>query len=113
MSVALLNRRSAFAATVLVAVSLLGACSASVEASKSAGISKDRLADVVKEKLEAQVGSKADSVECDGELPAKVGATQRCVLTDGDKKWGVTVTANSVEGDNVKFGVEVDDQPMS
>ncbi|AKS31713.1 hypothetical protein AFA91_07305 [Mycolicibacterium goodii] len=92
---------------------LLGACSASMEAEKKIGVPKDTLSQTVKERLEGQVGAQADSVECEGDLPAEVGATQRCVLTDGSAKYGVTVTANSVDGDNVKFGVEVDDEPMS
>ena len=44
---------------------------------------KDKLAAVVQQKLDAQVGPKADSVACDDDLPAKVGATQHCVLTAG------------------------------
>ena len=99
-------------AAALVAAGLLGACSAHVEVGKTSGVDKDKLAAVVKQKLEAQVGSKADSVVCDDDLPAKVGATQHCVLTAGGTKYGVTVTANSVEGDNVKFGVKVDDEPV-
>ncbi|WP_155915296.1 MULTISPECIES: DUF4333 domain-containing protein [unclassified Mycolicibacterium] len=105
-------KRVTVGAVMVLAAGLLGACSAHVEAGTTSGISTEQLAKTVKEKLEAQVGAKADSVVCDGILPAKVDATQRCVLTAGSKKYGVTVTANSVEGDNVKFGVEVDDKPM-
>ncbi|MBU9762936.1 DUF4333 domain-containing protein [Mycobacterium sp. TNTM28] len=101
------------AASMLAMTALLGACSASVEVGKTAAVSKEQLDKTVKEKLEAQVGAKADSVDCDGDLEGKVGATQRCVLTAGGTKMGVTVTATSVEGDNVKFDVKVDDKPMS
>ncbi|OMC34061.1 hypothetical protein A5740_10470 [Mycobacterium sp. GA-1841] len=109
---ATLNIRVVAAAALVVAAGLLGACSGHVEIGKTAGVDKDKLAKVVKQKLEAQAGSKADSVVCDDDLPAKVGATQRCVLTVGDTKYGVTVTANSVEDGNVKFGAKVDDEPM-
>lgn len=107
------NMRVGIAAAIAVAAGVLGACSAHIEAGTSAGISKEQLAKTVKEKLEAQVGEKADSVVCDGTLPAKVDATQKCVLTaGGSTKYGVTVTATSVDGDNVKFDVKVDDKPM-
>ncbi len=107
------NMRVLVGAGMVAAAGLLGACSAHIEAGTNSGVDKDKLAEVVKQKLEAQVGAEADSVVCEGNLPAKVGATQRCVLTDGSTKYGVTVTANSVEGSNVKFGVEVDDKPMA
>ncbi|WP_243858286.1 DUF4333 domain-containing protein [Mycobacterium sp. DL440] len=107
------HMRGGAAAAIVIVAGLLGACSAHVEAGTASGVSKEKLAKVVKEKLEAQVGAKADSVVCDGTLPAKVDATQKCVLTaGGSTKYGVTVTATSVDGDNVKFDVKVDDKPM-
>ena len=106
------SMRAGTAAAIAVAAGLLGACSAHIEAGGNAAISKEQLAKTVKEKLEAQVGEKADSVVCDGTLPAKVDATQKCVLTAGGTKYGVTATATSVDGDNVKFDVKVDDEPM-
>lgn len=106
------NVRMGVSAAVVVAAGLLGACSADVKFSNTSGVEKAKLADVVKQKLEAQVGSKADSVVCEDDLPAKVGATQRCVLTAGGTKYGVTVTANSVEGGEVKFGAKVDEEPL-
>ncbi|SUA31700.1 Uncharacterised protein [Mycolicibacterium fortuitum] len=57
--------------------------------------------------------AKADSVDCDGDLDGKVGATQRCVLTAGGTKMDVTVTTTSVEMNNVKFDVKVDDKSIS
>ncbi|MBN3511636.1 DUF4333 domain-containing protein [Mycolicibacterium nivoides] len=73
---------------------------------------KDKLAAVVKRKLDAQVGSAAESVVRDDDPPSQGGATQHCVLTADGTKYGVTVTANSVERDNVTFGVKVDDEPV-
>jgi Domain of unknown function (DUF4333) len=99
-------------AAMLIAAGLLGACSAHVDFGKTAGVNKDKLAEVVKQKLEAQAGAEADSVVCEGDLPAKVDATQRCVLTADGTEYGVTVTATSVDGDNVKFDAKVDDEPM-
>lgn len=105
-------RMCVVAAAVIVA-GPLGACSAHFEAGTTAGIDKEQLGKIVKEKLEAQAGAKADSVVCDDALRAKVGATQRCVLSAGGKKYGVVVTATSVDGDKVKFDVKVDDKAMS
>ncbi|MGV0888828.1 DUF4333 domain-containing protein [Mycolicibacterium sp. XJ766] len=107
-----LDTRRMLAASMLVVAGLLGACSANVHVG-STGTPKDQLAKTVKEKLEAQAGKKADSVTCDGDLDAKVGATQRCVLTVKGTKLGVTVTTTSVSGDNLKFDAKVDDKPMS
>lgn len=105
------STRCALAASMLVTAGLLGACSANVHVG-STGTPKDQLAKTVKEKLEAQAGKKADSVTCDGDLEAKVGATQRCVLTVKGTKLGVTVTATSVDSDSIKFDAKVDDKPM-
>ncbi|QRY47069.1 DUF4333 domain-containing protein [Mycolicibacterium boenickei] len=106
------DTRRTLAASMIVAAGLLGACSANVEFGRTAGMSKDQLAKTVKEKLEADAGAKADSVTCDGGLEAKVGATQRCVLTAGGRV-GVTVTTTAVDGDSIKFDAKVDDEPMS
>lgn len=38
-------------------------------------------------------------------------ATVRCTLTDGETQLGVDVTATEVDGDTVRFSVQVDDQP--
>ncbi|MGV9797643.1 DUF4333 domain-containing protein [Mycobacterium sp. NPDC003449] len=102
--------RKVLAAAILVAAGLLGACSSGAD--EPGGVAKDKLASEVKTQLEAQVGSKADSVTCDGNLEAKVGATQKCELTAEGAKLGVTVKATAVDGDNVKFDAKVDDEPM-
>lgn len=107
------SARMGVAAAAVIAAGLLGACSAHIEAGTTAGVGKEQLSKIVKEKLEAQAKAKADSVVCDDALRAKVGSTQHCVLTAGSKKYGVTVTATSVDGDNVKFDVKVDDTAMS
>lgn len=106
-------QRRAIAAAMLSAATLLGGCSGHAEIGKTPAISKDKLAATVKEREEAHAGAKADSVVCNGDLPAKVGATQRCVLTVGDSKLGVTVTTTAVEGDDIKFDMQNDEKPMN
>lgn len=78
----------------------------------AAAVSKADLEQKIKTQLTAQVKQEPDSIECPGALEAKVGATQKCVLTEGATKLGVTVTVTSVEGSNVNFSIKVDDQPM-
>jgi ABC-type glycerol-3-phosphate transport system substrate-binding protein len=126
MATTAVNRRSMVAAGVLVAAGLLGACSGHVEvgtpSSSSAtsttpaaapGVSKEQLASVVKQRLEEKVGKKADAVVCDGDLPARVGAKQQCILTDGADQYRVTVTASDVNGGKVNFGIETDPDPIN
>ena len=108
-----LSARVGVAAVAVIGAGLLGACSAGEDTGTGGAKSKDVLAQEVKEKLEAQVGAPADSVTCDGDLEAKVDATQKCELTAEGAKLGVTVTVTSVDGDTVKFDAKVDDAPAS
>ncbi len=56
------------------------------------------------------VGRSPDSVTCP-DLPAKVGAAIRCELAAAPDRYGVTVTATSVQNSDVKFDIKVDDHP--
>ncbi|MFI6575943.1 DUF4333 domain-containing protein [Nocardiopsis sp. NPDC050513] len=62
--------------------------------------------------LEATVGQAPDDFTCPQGLPAQVGAEIRCTLVDGGVNYGVTVTTTSVDGDNVQWDIQVDEQPM-
>ncbi|PQM47539.1 hypothetical protein C1Y40_02239 [Mycobacterium talmoniae] len=74
---------------------------------------KEKLASMTKEALEKQAGQKAQSVVCEGAIPAKVGATQRCVLTAMDgTKIGVTDTVTSVDGSDIRLDFVADDKAM-
>jgi hypothetical protein len=53
-----------------------------------------------------------DEVSCP-DLPATVGATQRCTLRTGADTYGVTVTVTSVQGTDVKFDIQVDKTPTT
>ncbi len=127
MAVTALNKRVTVAAVIAAASGLLGACSGHVEVQTSTaaatptsespaatpGVSKEKLAAVVKQRAEAKVGARADSVVCDGDLPARVGAEQQCVLTDGADQYRVHVTASNVNGGNVNFHFEIDPDPIN
>ncbi len=98
---------------VALATVFSAGCSGQVEVGTERSMSKEQLQSFAKEKLEAAAGTKARSVECEGGVPAKVGATQRCILTAIDgTRIGVTATVSNVEGEDVRVNVKVDDQPM-
>lgn len=59
----------------------------------------------------ASTGKDVDEVSCP-DLPARVGASERCTLVTGDETYGVTVTATSVQGSDVKFDIQVDQAPQ-
>lgn len=82
------------------------------DANMGPGIPKAELEASVRRTLEESVGQPSDGVVCNGGLPAQVGAVQRCALILGDEKLGVTVTATKVAGTDVKFDIQVDQQPM-
>jgi hypothetical protein len=76
-------------------------------------VSKADLATAAENLLEKQVGQRPD-VTCPDDLEAEVGATMRCTLTaEGlDGRYGVTVTVTKVDGDQARFDVQVDTEPL-
>ncbi|PRX99886.1 uncharacterized protein DUF4333 [Allonocardiopsis opalescens] len=74
-------------------------------------MSADEVASQVSSELAAQVGYEPEEVTCPEDLPAEVGASIRCELTHEGTTLGVTVTASAVEGGQVDFDIQVDDQP--
>ncbi|MEK8143452.1 DUF4333 domain-containing protein [Streptomyces sp. M10(2022)] len=61
--------------------------------------------------LAAQAGREPDAFACPQDLPARVNAVVRCQLAVDGKVYGVTATATSVDGGNVKMNFKVDDTP--
>lgn len=62
--------------------------------------------------LEKQVGRKPDKVTCPGDIDAKVGETMRCTLTADDVTFGLEMKITSVDGDDAKFDIKVDEEPV-
>lgn len=93
--------RVAIAAACLLALSACGG---------SKAVAQSDVEGQASEQLAAQVGQKPDKIECPGDLKAEVDTTMRCELTAGGDSIGLTVTVTSVDGDNVKFDVEVDEK---
>jgi hypothetical protein len=90
----------------------LAACSIDLGGSSST-LTADTVAQRAEDALEEQIGVRP-AITCPDDVEKKVGAETRCTLTGGDDptEYGVTVTVTSVEGKNVTFDVEVDDQPV-
>ena len=74
-------------------------------------VDKNQVANTISDKLTEQAGRKPDSVTCPDNLKGTEGATLRCQLTDGNQKFGVTVTVTGVDAGTVNFNIQVDDQP--
>lgn len=52
-------------------------------------------------------------IECPSDLPAEVGASIVCVIGDAavGNTYDVTITVETVEGDDVSFDIRVADEP--
>lgn len=92
-------------------VALTG-CSASVSTEEPA-VSQENVEEGVMVALEELAGRRPDSVECPGELKAKVGESIRCELSAGTDRYGLTATVTSVDDGNAKFDVKVDSEPAT
>lgn len=92
--------RLALAASVPLAVLLLGGCSSAV--------SSDDVAGQVSDAIEEQTGTRPD-VTCPEDLAGEVGAETSCEVTDpgtGDVV-DATVSVSEVEGDTASLSIEV------
>jgi len=76
-------------------------------------VDKNEVARVISDRLTRQGGVRPDEVTCPDNLKGVAGATLRCQLIDGTKKYGVNVTVHSVDAGDVNFGFKVDDQPAA
>ncbi len=74
-------------------------------------VDKNQVARVISDKLTQQVGVRPDAVNCPDNLKGVEGATLRCQLVDGTKKYGVDVTVTNVDAGDVNFDFKVDDHP--
>src|SRR5438477_9519653 len=63
-----------------------------------------------KDALTKTVGRAPQSISCPKDLDAKVGASERCTLTDQGTKLGMTITVKTVKGGRATYEVAVDNQ---
>ena len=89
---------------LILAVPLLGACSSS-EAPSGSGDPTVTQAQLEEEVASRVSGADADKVEvaCEGDMTAKVGATQDCEATAAGTSTGIRLTVDAVEGEEVEF----------
>ncbi|MBB4685338.1 DUF4333 domain-containing protein [Amycolatopsis jiangsuensis] len=90
---------------------VVSGCSAHVEVGRQ--VAKAELEKGISDALEKSVGQRPDSIVCPGPIKAVQGEHMRCELLSGSTKLGLTATINSVDGSDVRYGVQVDDKPMS
>ena len=76
-------------------------------------VAADEVTTRAEEVLEGETGGVRPEVSCPEDLPAEVGAEMRCTATvvGEEDEYGVTVTVTSVEDDQARFDVVVDDEP--
>jgi len=83
---------------------LLSACS------QSTTVDEKSVEDELSRQLEASAGQAPDDVDCPGDLEGEEGAEMRCTLTAGEDQLGVTITVTKVDGNDVDFDFQVDEQ---
>ena len=81
-----------------------GACSCSI-GSSSHSVGKSAIAGAITSKMTDAAGNKPDSVNCPGDLPAKVGAQLNCEMKVKSQTFNVNVTVTSANGNDVKFDI--------
>ncbi len=74
-------------------------------------VDKNQVARTISDRLTQQVGVRPDEVSCPDNLKGVQGATLRCQLVDGSKKYGISVTVTDVDAGDVNFDFKVDDHP--
>lgn len=90
-------------AAVLLILALAG-CSQQVT------VDEAELEDEVSAQLERTVGQAPDRIDCPGDLDGTEGTEMRCTLYAGEDELGVTVTVTGVDGEEVDFDIEVDEE---
>ncbi len=95
---------------VIVAVSTLAACNASVSVGTKK-LDKDALQSEVQTQLTNAVGEEAPPITCPGDLDAEVGESITCTLTDDTGTYDVVVTVNSIENGTADLDIQVADAP--
>ena len=106
-SVRLSQRIGAAFLTGALAVTGLSACS--LLGGKE--VAQEDVEKGISDSLEEEVGRKPERIECPSGLKAEEGAKIECKLHDSGETYSVDVTADTVDGDNVHYNVEVADQP--
>jgi hypothetical protein len=69
-------------------------------------IAKPLLEQKLRGLVEPQLGAPIDTLTCDGDLEARTGATQSCLVSYSGQSLPLAITVTSIEGDLINFNVE-------
>lgn len=97
---------------IAVCAVLAGLATAGCDVSVQRTLDADAVAQKAAHALAREVGKKPDSVTCPTDLTVKKGASIRCTLVGNGVPYGLTVTVESIDGDNVHLDFQVDQQPL-
>jgi hypothetical protein len=86
------------------------ALAVSCSAGSTPTVRESTLEKTVYDRMTDYAGQSPDRVDCPGGLEGEKGKIQRCTLYAGGDQVGVTVTVTSVDGTDVKFEIEADDE---
>ncbi|MEV2275465.1 DUF4333 domain-containing protein [Nocardiopsis sp. NPDC049922] len=108
-----IQRHRIIAGAALGALPLLlsTGCSYNVVVGGPAVVPADELARDASETL-VESGRAPEDFTCSRDLPADVGAEIRCEFTEGGESVGVTITTTSVDGSDVQWELQIDEQPL-
>ncbi len=95
-----MTRKTLLALLIAPGLLVLGGCSSTV--------AQADVEEQISTQLAEQVGEEPDSVDCPGDLDAKVDTVMECTLTAGEDELPVTVTVTEVDGSDVSFDIEVE-----
>lgn len=76
-------------------------------------VKESELETQAKKAVGSVAGREPESIDCPGDIDAEVDATIRCVLEDNGRRWGMTITITEVDGEDVRFTTQVDDEQLT
>ena len=105
--------RSPAIVTATVAALTLTACTVSVETPSLSATEVEQKATAALAEGQGVPLDEMPPLECPSDLPAEVGASIVCVIGDAavGNTYDVTITVETVEGDDVSFDIQVADEP--
>jgi hypothetical protein len=101
------------AVTVGIVAVLVSACSVSVGTTSLSATEVEEQASAALAESQGIPMESMPPLECPSDLAAEVGATMVCVIGDPAQgnTYDVTITVETVEGDDVGFDIQVADEP--
>jgi Domain of unknown function (DUF4333) len=105
--------RSPAIVTATVAALTLTACTVSVGTPSLSATEVEQKATAALAEGQGVPLDEMPPLECPSDLPAEVGASIVCVIGDAavGNTYDVTITVETVEGDDVSFDIQVADEP--